>query len=80
MLKEFPLNKISGTKNVLSFLSRVPTHHNFTFNMRFLCELKHKVCLSKTVGGFSIFFSVSFLLKLILLFNKMHELFDFKAT
>ena len=53
-----------------------PTHHSFTFNLLFLYELKHKVHLSKT--GFSIFDSVSFLLKFIFLFNNMHGLFDLK--
>ena len=33
------------------FLSRAPAHHIFTFNLRFLYELKHKVCLSKTMCG-----------------------------
>ena len=51
MLKKFPSDKINGTKNALFFLSRAPTHHSFTFNLRFLYELKHKVCLSKTVCG-----------------------------
>ena len=46
--KKFPLNKINVTKNEL-FFSRTPTHHSF--NSRFLYELKHKVCLSKTVCG-----------------------------
>ena len=50
MLKKFPSDKISGTKNAF-FLSRAPTHHRFTFNLRFLYELKHKVLLSKTVCG-----------------------------
>ena len=64
MLKKIPSDKINGTKNALFFLSRAPTHHSFTFNLRFLYELKHKLRLSKTVcGGFSIFDSVSFLLK-----------------
>ena len=49
MLKKFPSDKIKDTKNVLFFLSRVPTHHSFTFNLRFLYELNHKVRLSKTV-------------------------------
>ena len=49
MLKKIPSDKINGTKNALFFLSRAPTHHSFTFNLRFLYELKHKVCLSKTV-------------------------------
>ena len=51
MLKKFPSDKINGTKNALFFLSRAPTHHSFTFNLRFLHELKHKVRLSKTVSG-----------------------------
>ena len=44
MLKKFISNKIHVTKNALFFLSRVPTHHIFTFNSRFLHE--HKVHLS----------------------------------
>ena len=51
MLKKFPLDKINGTKNAPFFLSRAPTHYSYTFNLRFLYELKHKVCLSKTVCG-----------------------------
>ena len=30
-------------KNALFLLSRPPTHRSFTFNLRFLYELKHKV-------------------------------------
>ena len=51
MLKKFSSDKINGTKNAIFFLSRAPTHHSFTFNLRFLYELKHKVRLSKTVCG-----------------------------
>ena len=51
MLKKFPSDKINGTKNALFFLSRAPTYHSFTFNLRFLCELKHEVRPSKTVCG-----------------------------
>ena len=51
MLKIFPSDKINGTKNALFFLLRAPTHRSFTFNMRFLYELKYKVRLSKTVCG-----------------------------
>ena len=80
ILKKFPSDKINGTKSVLFFLSRAPTHHSFTFNLRFLYDLKHKVRLSKTVFGFFIFDSVSFLLKFIFFFNKMHGLFDFKTS
>ena len=50
-LKKFPSDKINGTKNALFFISRVPTHRNFSFNLRFLYELKHKVRPSKTVWG-----------------------------
>ena len=76
MLKKFPSDKINGTKNALFFLSRAPTHHCFTFNLQFLYELKRKVYLSKTFVGFLIFNSVSFLLKFIFLFNKMHGLLN----
>ena len=55
MLKNIPSDKINGTKNALFFLSRAPTHHGFTFNLRFLYELKHKACLSETVCGISHF-------------------------
>ena len=53
-------DKIIGTKYPLFFLSRAPTHHSFTFNLRILYELKHKVCTSKTncVEGF--LFSIPF--------------------
>ena len=42
MLKKFASNKINGTKNALFFLSRAQTHQSFTFNLRFLYELKYK--------------------------------------
>ena len=77
MLKKFPSDKINSTKNVLFFLSRAPTHHRFTFSLRLLSELKHKVRPSKTVCEIFDFESVSLLLKFIFLFNKMHGLFDF---
>ena len=51
MLKKFPSDKINGTKNALFFLSRAPTHHSFTFNLRFLYEPKHKFSLSKRACG-----------------------------
>ena len=47
---KFPADKINGKKNVL-FLSLPPTHHSFTFNSRFLYELKHKVHHSESVCG-----------------------------
>ena len=51
MLKKFPLDKINRAKNALFFLSRAATHHSFTFDSRFLHELKHKVHLSKNMCG-----------------------------
>ena len=36
MLKRFPLDKISGTKNALFFLSRAPIHHSFIFNLNLI--------------------------------------------
>ena len=64
MLKKFLLDKTNVTKNALSFFS----------------ELKRKVDLSITVCGFSIFDSVSFLLKFIFLFTKEYGRFDFKTS
>ena len=52
MLKNIPLDKTSGTKNALFFLSRAPNHHSFTFNLRFWYKVKHKVRLSKVCGTF----------------------------
>ena len=80
MLKKIPSDKINGTKNALFFLLQTPTHHSFTFNLQFLYELKHKSRLSKQCMGFFIFDSVSLLLKFMFLFNKMHEVFDFKTS
>ena len=51
MLKKIFSDKINRTKSALFFLSRAPTHHSFTFNLRSLYELKHKVYLSETVRG-----------------------------
>ena len=51
MLKRFLLDNINGTKIAAFLLSRTPTHHNFTFNLRFFNELKRTVRLSKTVCG-----------------------------
>ena len=73
--------KKDGTKNALFFLLRTPTHHSFSLNLRFLCELKHKICLSKTVCGiFHFRIRFVFILKFIFLFNKMHAFFDFKTS
>ena len=50
--KKIPSDKINVTKNAHFFLSGAPTHYVFTFNLRSLYELKHKVRFSKTVWDF----------------------------
>ena len=75
LLKKFPSEKINCTKNALFFLSRAPTHHNFTFMSWSTRFVSLKLCV-----GFSNFDSVSFLLKFIFFFNKMHGFFDFKTS
>ena len=47
VLKKFPLDKISSTKNTLSFFREL--QRSFTFNFQLLYELKCKICHSKTV-------------------------------
>ena len=79
MLKRFPLDKINGTKNALLFLPRAATHLSFTFNLRFSHELKYKVPFSKTLGGIFHFRFRFVFLRFIILFNKMHGLFDLKS-
>ena len=49
MLKKFLSDTVNVTKSSLFFLSRAPIHYCFTFNSRFLYELKHKDRLSKIV-------------------------------
>ena len=80
MLKKFFPNKLNGTKNALFFLSRAPIHHSFTFNLRFLYELKHKVHLSKTVCGIFHFRSHFIFIKFYVFAQQKHGLFDFKTS
>ena len=81
MLKKFPSIKIIGTKNSLFFVFRklqlitvllLICDSYVSWSTRFVSL---KLCV-----GFSIFDSVSFLLKFIFLLNKMHGLFDFKTS
>ena len=80
MLKKLSSEKINGSKDVLFFFLPAPTHRSFTFNLRFLYELTHMVCLSNTMCWIFHFDSVSFLLQFVFLSNKMHGLFDFKTS
>ena len=72
MLKRFPSDKMNGTKNALFFLSRTPTHHSSTFNLRFLFGLKHKVRLSKTVCGI-FHFQFRFIFIKVLIFIQQND-------
>ena len=76
MLKIFPLEKMNVKRNALSFLSRAPTHHRFTFNLRFLYKLKHKVHLTKTVRGI---FYFQFCLLFIIIRRKKNNFFLFST-
>ena len=51
MLKKFSSDKRNIRKHTHFFLSWTPALYSFTFNSRFLYELKHMVHLSKTVCG-----------------------------
>ena len=51
MLKKIPFRQNKRYKNVFFFFREPQLTNSFTFNLRFLYELKHKVCLSKTVCG-----------------------------
>ena len=60
IFKKFLLDNINGTKNDLFSLLRDPTHHSFFFNLWFLYQLKHNVCLSNTVCVWHFPFSIPF--------------------
>ena len=73
MVKRFSSEKINGTKNAFSFLSRAPTQ-------RFLYELEQKVRLSETKCGIFHFRSHFLIIKVYILFSKMQGFFDFKTS
>ena len=50
-VKKLSFGQNKRYKNCPFFLSRAPTQYSFTFNSRFLYELKHKVRISITVCG-----------------------------
>ena len=80
MLKKLPSDKINSTKNALFFLLRAPTHYNLLLICDSYMSWSTKFFFLKLCVGFFIFDSVSVLLKFIILFNKMHGLFDFKTS
>ena len=79
MLRKILLDKISDTKDTLFLLSRAPTHHSFTFNLRFLYELKQQVCLSKTVCGTFHFWSRSAFIKVYIFVQNARTLLLYKV-
>ena len=80
ILQKFPSDKINVTKNAFFFFHELQLItvlllicNSYTSWSTWFISLK--LCV-----GFSIFDSVSFLLKFIFLFNKKHGLFDFKTS
>ena len=80
MLNKFCSDKINGTKNALFFHWEAPTHSSFTFDLRFSYELKHKVCLSKTVCGIFHFWFHFIFIKVYIFVPKMHGLIVSKTS
>ena len=88
-IKKIPSDKINVTKkHSFSFVSSNSWQFYF---LQFVYELKHMSSTWRTCSwstfiflrlrvGFSIFDSVSFLVRFIFLFNKNHGLFDFKTS
>ena len=74
MWRKFSLDKINVTK-MHCFPSRDPTFYSFTFNSRFLYELEHKFVSLKACVGFSIFDSVSLLLKFTFFYSTKGRVF-----
>ena len=50
MLEKASFGQNKKYKKCTFFLSPAPTHQSLTLNLRFLYEVKHKVCFSKTVS------------------------------
>ena len=80
MLKKNFFGQKIVTKNALFFLSRAPTHHNFTFNSRFLYELKQKIHLSKSMCDISHFRVPLVVIKVHIFVQQKHGLFEFKTS
>ena len=80
MLKIFPSDKKkNGTKNGLFFFRKPQLMTVLLLICNSLMSLSTKFISLKLCVEIYVFDSVSFLLKLIFLFNKMHGLFKFKV-
>ena len=79
MLTRFPSDKINGTKNALFFFVS-PNSSQFYFISDSYKIGSTRFGSLKLLVEFSILDSVSFELKFIFLFKKMHGLFNFKTS
>ena len=77
MLKEIPSDKIKGTKNVLFFFNELQLITVLPLIRNSYTSWSTRSISLKLLARFSIFNSVSFLLKFVL-FNKKHWLFQTK--
>ena len=80
MLKKLPSEKINGTKKPSFFFRELQLITVLLLTCDFYMSWSTRFVSLKLRVRFSIFDSVPFLLKYIFLFNKMHELFDFKTS
>ena len=80
LVKNFFFGQNKRYKNAFFFLSQGPTHEGFTFNSRFLYELKHQFVISKTVSEIFKFQFRFVFIKAYVLLNKKHRLLDFKLS
>ena len=78
MFKKIPSDKLNDTKMPLFFFRKLQLITVSLLICNFYMSWSTKFVSLNPCVEFSIFDSVSFLLKFIFLFNKMHRLFDFK--
>ena len=87
MLKNISFGQDKRYKKCPLYFSQTPTHHSFTFNLKFLCKLKHKVRRSKCVWWiFHYWFRFVFIkacvhyFHQIFIFYEKRFLFDLKSS
>ena len=80
ILKKFPSDKINSTKKWLLFFCQLQLITVLLLCCNYFMSWSTWFVSLKLCMGFSIFNSVSFLLRFVFLFNKMHRLFDFKTS
>ena len=71
MLKKIPFLEINVTRDGLFFLSRAPTYHSFTFNLKFLCTRFISISSqNKTRPGMKLSLSI---VKCLVLFTRFRQ-------